>query len=161
MSGWVAGAECPSPMAIAFDAGAFCPSHPSLATCHISNIGKLFRQRSNADGWNIPLRLGKPISRLARNPLRKSPRLEHGARSQTSRRTFPSRKVSLRCVRCLCSSDSKTRGGVSCDNHSTTMPPAFEVMSKRRRGYPERNPREARAEDCPRRQGTPRTARPQ
>ena len=28
---WVAVAECPSPVAIAFDAGAFCPSHPSGA----------------------------------------------------------------------------------------------------------------------------------
>jgi hypothetical protein len=37
----------------------------------------------------------------------------------------------------------------------------FEIMSKRRRGYPERDPRQAGPPGRPRRQGTPRKARPQ
>lgn len=53
-----------------------------------------------------------------------------------------------------------TGGGVPCDRISTTHP-AFEVMSKRRRGYPERDPRQAGQPGRPRQQGTPGAARPQ
>ena len=38
---------------------------------------------------------------------------------------------------------------------------AFEVMSKRRRGYPERDPRQAGTQGRPRRQGIARAARSQ
>jgi hypothetical protein len=54
------------------------------------------------------------------------------------------------------------RGGVPWRRTSTTTTGrAFEVMSKRRRGYPERDARQARAQGRPRRQGASREARPQ
>ena len=56
---------------------------------------------------------------------------------------------------------TRNRGGVPCDTTSTTTRRAFEVMSKRRRGYPERNERQAGPQGRPRRQGAPREARPQ
>ncbi len=52
------------------------------------------------------------------------------------------------------------RGGVTCGTTSTTRR-AFEVMSKRRRGYPERSPGQAGPQGRPRRQGALREARPQ
>ncbi len=55
---------------------------------------------------------------------------------------------------------TRNRGGVSCDANSTNCP-AFEVMSKRRRGYPERSQGQAGPPGRPRRQGTLREARPQ
>ncbi len=47
--------------------------------------------------------------------------------------------------------ERSTRGGVPCDRSSTTRRPAFEVMSKRRRGYPERDARQAGTQGRPRR----------
>src|SRR3954454_19868736 len=54
---------------------------------------------------------------------------------------------------------SDSGGGVPCDRISTKCP-AFEVMSKRRRGHPERGPCPAEPQDRPRRQGALRAARP-
>lgn len=54
----------------------------------------------------------------------------------------------------------QSTGGVPCDRISTTRL-AFEVMSKRRRGYPERDSRQAGPQDRPRQQGTPGAARSQ
>ena len=54
----------------------------------------------------------------------------------------------------------RDRGGVPCDRISTARP-TFEVMSKRRRGYPERDPCQAGPPTRPRQQGASREARSQ
>ncbi len=47
----------------------------------------------------------------------------------------------------------RTRGGGPCDPTLSMIRHPFEVMSKRRRGYPERNSRQMWPQGCPRRQG--------